>query len=226
VKSPTSKPDLTFLVLAVLVLQTVLLAGLLVRTNQVYRWVAKDGATAPMTEISLVDHVSADDDPSTGPPTAPVTIVEFSDFSCGHCREAQETLEQVKKRYGDRVQIVFRDFPLEGEVSGSFMAALAAECADDQNAFWEMHDLLFEKQPAFDKGSLRSYAVSLGLDGEQFQNCLESKDHQDEILHDREEGVSYGVSGTPTFFVNGRRLIGTVAFSIFERAIDEALQER
>ncbi len=226
--APTRKPDLTLLVVGLLVLQEVLLAGLLVRINQVYRWLAEGRAAAgaPTTGISLVQGVSPDDDPFIGPATAPVTIVEFLDFGCGACQMAQKTLAQIREAYGDRVRIVVRDFPLEGPGSSSFIAALAAECADDQGAFWAMHDLLFANRPAFARGSLRSYAAGLGLDLAQFQRCLDSETSQAEILHDHEDGVSYGVSSTPTFFVNGRRLVGTVSFSVFQRAIDEALRER
>ena len=222
----SNKPDLTLLVVGILVLQVVLLAGLLVRINQVYRWIAESRAVAnsSTTDISLVRNVSADDDPFIGPVTAAVTIVEFSDFGCGACYQAQETLVRIRETYGDRVRIVVRDFPLEGPGSSSFAAALASECADDQDAFWAMHDLLFANRPSFDQGSLRSYASSLELDLEQFQRCLASQTGQNEILHDYEAGVSYGVSSTPTFFVNGRRLVGAVSFSVFERAIDEALQ--
>lgn len=223
-RSEIHKPDLTLLVLIILILQVILSAGLLIRVNQVYRWVAT--ANPQMIDISLLSDVSPDDDPFVGPATAPVTIVEFSDFACSHCREVQETLAQVRESYGDRVRIIFRDFPLEGPGTPSFTAALAGECADDQGAFWEMHALLFENQPVFDRGSLRSYAASLALDMEQFNNCLEAEEHQTEIMHDVEDARSYGVSVTPTFFVNGRRLVGTVSFSIFRRAIDEALQER
>lgn len=224
----SNKPDLTLLVVGILVLQVVLLAGLLVRINQVYRWMAESRAVANSsmtdTDISLVRDVSSDDDPFIGPVTAAVTIVEFSDFGCGACRQAQETLAQIRATYGDEVRIVVRDFPLEGPGSSSFAAALAAECADEQDDFWAMHDLLFANQPAFDRGSLRSYASSLELDLAQFQRCMVSQASQAEILHDYEAGVSYGVSSTPTFFVNGRRLVGAVSFSVLERAIGEAIQ--
>lgn len=227
-RSQNSKLDLTLLILAILVLQVILSAGLLLRVNQIYRWTLESEAatSAHVTDTSLTEGVSPDDDPFIGPADAPVTIVEFSDFACGHCRETQETLARIRDAYGDQVRVVFRDFPLEGVGSASFTAALAAECADDQGAFWAMHDLLFENQPVFDRGSLRSYATGLGLDMEQFDNCLESEEHQAEVMHDVEDGRSYGVAATPTFFVNGRRLVGTVSFSIFQRAIGETLQER
>ena len=226
--SSSSKANVTTsLVLGLLALQVALSAGILLRVNEVYRLVMKTGSTASgsTTDIALVDDVSPDDDPFVGPVNAPITIVEFSDFGCAHCRVAQETLDQVKREYGDRVRIVFRDFPLEGPGSPSFQAALAAECADDQTAFWPMHDLLFASQPAFDRGSLRGYAAQLGLDMEQFGRCLDSEQVQAEIEHDRADGRSYGVSATPTFFVNGRRLVGSVSYSVFARAVEDALHQ-
>lgn len=219
----------TILILGLLALQVALSAGILLRVNEVYRIALETGSTtrgATTNFAPLVRDVSSDDDPFVGPSDAPITIVEFSDFGCGHCRAAQEALTQVKQDYGDQVRIVYRDFPLEGPGSASFTAAQAAECADDQGAFWVMHDLLFEKQPAFDRGSVRSYAASLGLDVEQFDGCLQSDKYRDEILHDRDDGLSYGVSGTPTFFVNGRRLVGSVSNSVFEQAIEDALKNQ
>lgn len=218
---------ITVLILSLLALQVALSAGILLRVNELYRMAlttetSAGGATAGFAP--LVSNVSPDDDPFVGSIDAPITIVEFSDFGCGHCRAAQEALAQVKQEYGDQVRIVYRDFPLEGPGSASFTAAQAAECADDQGAFWVMHDLLFEQQPAFDRGSVRSYAASLELDVEQFDGCLQSEKYRDEILHDRDEGRSYGVSGTPTFFVNGRRLVGSVSHSVFEHAIEDALR--
>lgn len=193
----------TILVLGLLALQVALSAGILLRINKLYRMTltTETGAGAATSDFAfLVNNVSPDDDPFIGSINAPITIVEFSDFSCTHCRAAEEALTQVKQEYGDQVRIVYRDFPLEGPGSASFTAAQAAECADDQRAFWVMHDLLFEKQPAFDRGSVRSYAASLGLDMEQFDNCLSSEKYRDEILHDQDDGRSYGVAGTPTFF--------------------------
>lgn len=219
----------TALILGLLALQVALSAGILLRVNEVYRIALETGATtsgATTNFAPLVSDVSPDDDPFVGSSDAPITIVEFSDFGCGHCRATQEALAQVKQAYGDQVRIVYRDFPLEGPGSASFTAAEAAECADDQGAFWVMHDLLFEKQPAFDRGSVRSYAASLGLDEEPFDSCLLSERHRDEILHDRDEGRSYGVSGPPTFFVNGRRLVGSVSYSVFEHAIEDALKNQ
>ncbi len=217
------KPSLTYIIIAILVLQTILMTGLLWRINTLYQKVTEDQLGVASSDIAMVFNVSADDDPSIGPDSAPVNIVEFSDFGCGHCRTMQETLNQIREKYDDKLRIVYRDFPIEGRSSGSFLAAQAAECANNQGAFWQMHDILFENQPFFDKGNLRIYASEIGLDMEQFESCIDSNDSATEIMQDREDGLSYGVSGTPTFFVNGRRLIGTVSLSTLERAVNDAL---
>lgn len=216
---------MTTLILVVLVLQVVLSAGVLLRVNQVYRWTVESGVAGGMRDVAVLSDVSADDDPSVGPEDAPVTIVAFTDFTCGACYDSMETLSDVADAYDDQVRIVFRDYPLSGAGGPSFAAAVAAGCADQQGAFLEMHDLLFENMPAFDRGSLRVYASDLGLDMDQFESCLSSQEQEDEVTEDHDDGVAYGVVSTPTFFVNGRRLIGSVSFSVFRQAIDDALAD-
>lgn len=215
----------TLLVLGFMLSQVALSALILYRVNAAVAlgW----GQSRPVGGVSSSDGeglvVSTDDDPFLGTPHGPVTIVAFSDFTCSHCREARETLDRVMRGYGDRVRLVYRDFPLQGPGSGSFTAALAAECADEQGAYWEMHRLLFEGQPNFDWASVRRYARDLALDGQQFDSCLESERFREEILDDQADGRAYGVTGTPTFFVNGRRYEGSISESAFEQAIQEAL---
>lgn len=214
-----------------MILQVILLAGLLFRINQVYVIVVGGGPGPGILMGSglMVEEVSADNDPSLGPGpiTAPVTIIEFSDFTCGYCRLIQETLEQVKELYGEEIQIIYRDFPRAGPVPGTvaFNAAVAAECSAKQGKFQEMHDLLFKNQPRFDPRSLKHYAAELDLDLERFDKCLESEIIWQEVRADYEDGVRYGVRATPTFFINGRVIIGAVPLSEFERLIDLALQE-
>jgi protein-disulfide isomerase len=177
--------------------------------------------TAPHGEAGFL--ISADDDPFLGDLRAPVTIVAFSDFTCSHCREARQTLDRVLPGYGDRVRLVYRDFPLQAPGSPSFTAALAAECADEQGAYWEMQRLLFENQPHFDWASVRRYARGLSLNEEQFDDCLENERFRQEILDDQADGQAYGVTGTPTFFVNGRRYEGSISDLVFQQAIEDAL---
>lgn len=177
--------------------------------------------TAPPPRL---DDVSLDDDPVLGDADAPVTIVEFSDFECPFCsRFRQQTFDQIVDNYGDDVQIVYRDFPLSQLHPHAQASAEAAECADDQGAFWEYHDLLFANQAALDDDSLIGYADQLGLDVDKFTECFESGKYTDEVLADLNEGISYGVTGTPTFFINGVRLVGAQPYAAFEQVIDEEL---
>jgi protein-disulfide isomerase len=181
------------------------------------------GPAQPSPTPGVVE-VSPDDDPAIGPADAPVLIVEFSDFQCSFCgRFARETLGQILDSYGDRVRFVFRSFPLLSIHPQAQKAAEAAQCANDQGKFWEYHDLLFQNQQALDEESLKGYARQLDLDMAAFTDCLDTERHFTEVQHDLTDGQSYGVTGTPTFFINGRLLRGAQPFSAFQAVIDEEL---
>jgi len=184
-------------------------------------------AATPTPELpAVVENVSIDDDPMMGPEDAPVTIVEFSDFQCPYCqRSAEEVLPLILEQYPEQVRLVYRDFPLTQIHPQALPAALAAECADDQGKFWEYHDLLFANQSALDDASLEAYAAQIGLDQAVFDQCYTSQEHLDEIRLDYQDGLTYGVSGTPAFFVNGLRIVGAQPFSVFQQAIEQALAE-
>jgi len=170
--------------------------------------------------------VSADDDPAIGPPDAPVLIVEFSDFQCSYCaRFATETLGQILDAYGDQVRLVFRDFPLTSMHTHAQKAAEASQCAYEQGEYWEYHDLLFQNQQALDVDSLKGYAQQLGLDTDAFNECLDSGQYSSEVQNDLTQGQSYGVTGTPTFFINGHLLRGAKPFSDFQAMIEEELSQ-
>lgn len=220
----TDKTNLpTILVLLTLAIQIALLAGVLWRVNEIYSAMIGN-SVVPADDISIVNDVSEDDDPSLGPSSAPVTIVVFSDYACGHCRALESTLTAIQSQMGDQVRIVARDFPLQGRGSGSFLAAEAAECADEQGGFWPMRARLFAAQPAFDRTSLLALAMELNLDSPTFERCLTDQQVEKEVQRDRDDGVSYGVSSTPTMFVNGRRVVGAVDVSTLRR-ISEAVKE-
>jgi protein-disulfide isomerase len=162
------------------------------------------------------------DDPFKGNPDAPVTIIEFSDFTCGFCgRFASETLDPLVEEYGDQVKVVYVDFPFLSQMS--VPAALAAECADDQGEFWPMHDAIFANQRGLTPETLRSLAVSLELDMETYDTCFDEALHIDEIRTDLDYGRELGVSGTPAFFVNGTFVSGAQPIDVFRQIIDEEL---
>ena len=168
--------------------------------------------------------VSPDDDPAWGPVDAPVTIVEFADYQCPYCKQFfDQTLPQIKKTYEGRLRFVYRDFPLTAIHSNAEKAAEASECADDQGRFWDYHGLLWDNQQALDVASLKAYAGQIGLDTATFDDCLDSGKNAQEVQKDYSDGVSYGVTGTPTFFINGVELLGTLPFSGFQTIIDGLL---
>ncbi len=168
---------------------------------------------------------SPDDDPALGPAGAPVTIIEFSDFQCPYCKRFRDqTLDALMKEYEGKVRLVYRDFPLTTIHPEAMDAALAADCANAQGKFWKMHDLLFDNQDQFGLKPFKQLAGQLQLDQGRFDQCFDSQQYLDEIQHDIDDGTAYGVSGTPTFFINGRSLVGAQPLSAFENLINEALQ--
>jgi protein-disulfide isomerase len=174
--------------------------------------------------------VSLDDDPVKGSPNAKVTIVVFSDFQCPFCqRFALQTLPQIEEKYikTGKVKLVYRDFPLSFHQYAQ-KAAEAAECADEQGKFWEYHDILFQKLSewaAVGESKFKEYAQQLGLDTQKFNQCLDSGKYASEVQKDYNDGLKYGVSGTPTFFINGIKVIGAQPYSVFEQIIEEELNK-
>jgi protein-disulfide isomerase len=168
-------------------------------------------------------HVDLADAPVRGNPKAPVTVVEFSDFQCPFCERARPTVARVRQFYGDKVRWVFRHFPLSFHPYAE-KAGEAAACAGDQGRFWEMHDQLWAHHDKLDVADLRGYAGAIGLDTAAFDRCLDSGRHAGLVERDRAAGVSYGVSGTPAFFVNGRPLVGAQPFEAFQEVIDDELR--
>ena len=165
--------------------------------------------------------VSADDDPARGPADAPILMIEFSDFNCPYCgRFARETLPQLLDAYEGKIQFVYRDFPILGD--SSLRAAIASECAEDQGAYWAYHDLLFANQRIFDD-KLVQFAEESNLDTELFTSCQNDPAFRDEVLADYAEAQRLGASGTPTFFINGRLVVGAQPFAAFAAVIDEEL---
>jgi protein-disulfide isomerase len=167
--------------------------------------------------------VSPGDDPARGPLSAPITIVEFSDFQCPYCGRAEETIDQVLETYGDRVRLVFRDFPLDIHPNAEG-AAIAARCARAHGKYWEMNRALFRDAAKLARPDLVAAAASIGLDSLRFRSCLDAPDAREEIRRDVAEGQSYGVSATPTFFVNGVMIVGARELALFTRTIDRELE--
>ncbi len=164
------------------------------------------------------------DDPALGNASAPVTLVEFSDFQCPFCARVMPTLKRVHEAYGDRVRIVWKDFPLTSIHPQAFKAAEAGQCAREQGKFWEYHDRLFANQQALEPELLKKYAVDSGLDAAKFSACLDTAKYGDRVQEQMGVGTSLGVSSTPTVFINGRLVSGAQPYDVFTTIIDEELE--
>jgi Na+/H+ antiporter NhaA len=158
------------------------------------------------------DHIRGDDD-------APVTLVEYGDFECPFCGRAEPVLRQLLNEFGNDLRFVFRHLPLSDVHPRAQLAAEAAEAADDQGAFWEMHDLLFDHQDALEPKNLVEYARELGLDVDRFTDELRRHEHAGRIASDVDDADLSGVSGTPTFFVNGIRHQGAYDIDTLTAAV-------
>lgn len=156
------------------------------------------------------------------PVTAKVKIVEFSDFECPFCGSAAPTVKAITEKYGEDVSVSYAHFPLSFHPSAR-PAALASECAAEQGKFPQYHDKLFANQQSLSTASLKQYAVDLGLNAEQFNGCLDSQKYGSEVDADFALGSQSGVSGTPTFFINGQKLVGAQPQANFEAVIDGLL---
>jgi protein-disulfide isomerase len=171
---------------------------------------------APRVSVASAGH------PSRGAASAPITIIEFSDFQCPFCRAAEGSLKQVQQKYGDQIKLVYMDFPL-GFHPHAMDAARAARCAADQDKFWPFHDAIFLDQKKLDPDNLKQTAAKIGLDSNKFNSCFSTAKHDAGIRKDMAEGDSLGVTGTPTFFINGRELVGAQPPAKFNEVIDEEL---
>lgn len=192
-------------------------------------------APVPPSEPSEV-RVSIDDDPIKGDPKASLTIIEFSDYQCPFCRRFhQEVLPSIQNEYISKgiVRYVFRDYPLAFHQQ-ALPAALAANCAGEQEKYWEMNDFLFENPTKLDIASILSSAKGLGLNYDEFEKCVNGEKYEAEIQKDMEDAKKYGVSGTPSFFIGkteeGKEMTasyirGAQPFRVFKVRIDKFLGE-
>jgi protein-disulfide isomerase len=149
-------------------------------------------------------------DHATGPDNAPVTLVEYGDYQCPHCGHAYPIIKQIQEELGNDLNFVFRNFPLSESHPQAFIAAVATEAAARQDAFWPMHDVVFENQRRLNYTSLLEYASSINADKEQLATDMESEELKQKVEDDFESGIVSGVNGTPTFFVNGKRYNGAI----------------
>lgn len=168
--------------------------------------------------------VSEDDDPVWGPDDAPITIIEFSDYECPYCQKWHiQIWPLIQEAYPDQIRLVYRDFPLTNIHFNATPAAAAANCAAEQDAYWDFSDLLFASEQNLSLEAYLQYANELSLDIDAFTECLESGRQKDEVMADLDYAMNLGVSSTPTFFINGIAVVGAQPFGVFQNIIDAEL---
>jgi protein-disulfide isomerase len=168
--------------------------------------------------------VPIDDDPILGLDSAPITIIEFSDYECPFCRRWHlEVYPQIRAKYGDQVRFVYRDFPLYNIHPNAGPAAEAANCAGDQDRYFEFSELLYSGKKPLNRDTYESYAKDLKLDMNAFVTCVEDERYQQEVEADYAYAGELGVRSTPTFFINGLAVVGAQPFDVFEQIIDMEL---
>lgn len=160
--------------------------------------------------------------PALGPPNAPVTVIEFSDFQCPFCRASQLTLKQILRDYKDEVRLVFKHLPLDIHAE-AFVSAQAAFCAGEQKAFWKYHDAVFSAED-LSVEALTRMAADLGLNVPGFKECLRSEGSRNQVLQDTRDARQFGITGTPTFLVNGKLISGAIGIEEFKKIIEGELR--
>jgi protein-disulfide isomerase len=165
--------------------------------------------------VTQADHIQGDKN-------APTTLVEYGDYQCPYCGLAYPIVKRIQKHFGKRLKFVFRNFPLIDSHPDAGIAAMTAEFAATKHKFWEMHDLLYEKQEFLDMPYLLKYAKSLNLPEVELQAAIENETFTDKIKNDFMGGVQSGVNGTPTFFINGNRHNGPFDYENLLAALEKA----
>ena len=174
----------------------------------------------------LVGKMNSGTNPGTqtgGAANGKLQIIEYSDYQCPFCERVEPTVEQIRKDYAGKVEIVYKNYPLESIHPFAMGAAIAAECARDQGKFWEYHDKLFANQQALDVPQLKQYATDLGLDTAKFNTCFDTKAPAARIAADIQEAESHGVQGTPSFWIKDELVVGAQPYTTFKAKIDEKL---
>ncbi len=222
---------------------SILASGLMISGSVLYtNHLSVKGQTAQIQQDpqgqapgSVKANVSADNDPAIGNKSAKVVMIDFSDFQCPFCRLFwTQTFKDLKRDYIDtgKILFVYRDYPLSQLHPMAEASAEAGECAHEQGKFWEFHDKLFGEEEKLGQGTvtytnndIKRWAAAIGLNAQQFNQCFDSGKYKDEVQKDVSDGSAAGVSGTPTFFINGRMVVGAQPYATFKAILDEELKK-
>lgn len=166
-------------------------------------------------------YVDTLDDPYLGNPDADLVIVEFADFKCPYCAAEFPVVRELAATYPNDIKIIFRDFPVNYD--SSKLLAMAAECAAEQDKFWQFHDYLFMNQTIDNLAQLQTVSARLGLNENKFYDCVNSEKYKTEVEQDLADGLQATVVGTPTFFINGYKIEGSIPIEEFKQMIDVIL---
>ena len=166
--------------------------------------------------------VSLGEAPTRGMQNAPVLVIEFADYECPYCQKIAPDLKRLQEDYAGKVLFAFKDFPLAMHKHAQ-KAAEAARCAGRQDKFWEYHDVLFQKTNTLEIAQLKDYARQLRLDPESFDKCLDSGETAATVKQDLEQAQKLGLTGTPSFFVNGHFFSGAASYSTIREIVEQQL---
>ena len=180
-------------------------------------------AVQPTETPVPIQTIDTGDSPAWGPADAKVTIVEYSDFQCPYCEQFhQATYTLLKQNYGDQVRFVYKHFPLTSIHPEAYPAALASECAREQDKFWEFHDLVYQNQDILSATQYTAFAKQAGVaDMDKFQECVTTAKYKDRVQADYSSGVEHFVSGTPTFYINGLQIPGAIGYEQIAAIIEQ-----
>lgn len=159
----------------------------------------------------------------TGTTTPKITIVEFGDYACTYCQKAQPKIREISLKYKDSVKYIFRDYPINTEQS--LKLAIAARCAGEQNMFWQAHDKIFQNPGLSSDADIKKIIKTIGVKVEKFDSCYDGQKYLTEIKKDLTDGQRLGITGTPTWFINGNMIKGDIPYDTFTKIIEEIINQ-
>lgn len=221
--SPKNPPGESGRSVLVIVLISVVALLIIIDGIVFYSLVNQKANTLINSNTVRLGTINVADDPYLGNVDSKIVVIEFGDFQCPVCFEAFPVVHDIINTYGNKIKFVFKNFPLIDIHPQAMKAAEAAECAFEQNKFWEMHDKMYINQSDLSTVALKRYAKEIGLQPTQFDQCLDTDKYAAKIQADYNDGLQANVPGTPTFFINGRMFPWPVTAATFKDIIDKLL---